>query len=144
MRLPSIGYVNRTLEKAYGDHNTLIHFKRFQNNRPSNIYGERLGKSFGDPIAVLGYYESSPTALKLQDLGWSTETVNILARFPFTHLLEAGLANQDGTLLLTTSDRMINPHGVEYEISEIQGREPFRTGIPTFVWIGGKNFISGR
>lgn len=144
MRLPNIDYVNRTLKQAYENHDTEIQFKLFQKDRPSNIYGERIGKSYSDPITVLGYFETNPSQLKLQDLGWTKEAVSVLARFPFTLLLEAGLANPDGTFNLSTSDKLVTPnYKREYQIYEIQAREPFRNGVPTFVWIGGKNFVNG-
>lgn len=144
MRLPSTNFINRTLQKAYDQHETEIGFRLFDNTRPTNIYGERIGKPFGEPIKALGYFESNPSTLKLQDLGWSKEAVSVLARFPFATLLEAGLANEDGTLKITTNDRLVTPHGKEYEIYEIQPRAPFRNGQPTFVWVGGKNFVSGK
>lgn len=144
-RLPSNNYVNRTLKNAYEGHNTEIGFKLFQNNRPSNIYGERIGKSFGNPIAVLGYYETDPSQLKLQDLGWSKETVNIIVRIPYVLLSEVGLLNSDGTLKFSNSDRLVVPLlAKEYQINTIQMREPFREGKPTFVWIGGRNFVNGN
>ena len=143
-RLPSIDYVNRILTQAYGNHDTEISFKLFINNRLSNIYGERVGKTFGDPITVLGYFESDPSQLKLQDLGWSKETVSVMARIPYVLLVEAGLTNTDGTLKFSNSDRMVVPLlEKEYQINEIQMREPYREGKPTFVWIGGRNYVNG-
>lgn len=145
MRLPSINYINRTLNQAYEQHDTEIGFKLFDSTRPSNIYGERVGKSFGNPIAVLGYYESDPSLLKLQDLGWSKESLTVIARFPYALLVEAGLVNSDGTVKFTTSDRMVIPMSEkDYQITSIQLREPFREGKPTFVWVGGRNYVSGN
>lgn len=144
MRLPRVDFVNRTLKKAYENHDTEIQFKLFKNDRPSNIYGERVGKTYKDPITVLGYFETNPSTLKLQDLGWTKEAVSVLVRVPFILLLEKGLANPDGTFNLSTSDLLTTPnYKKDYQIFEIQAREPFRNGVPTFVWIGGKNFING-
>lgn len=145
MRLPSINYVNRTLKQVYEAHDTEILFRIFQNNRPSNIYGERVGKTFGNPIAVLGYFESDPSQLKLQDLGWSKEEIIVVAHIPYALLVEAGLTNADGTLKFSTTDRMTVPLlNKDYQIHSIQMREPYRDGLPTFVWIGGRNYVNGN
>jgi hypothetical protein len=144
-RLPNRGYVDRIIKSSYTQHNNEIEFKEVDTTRPSNTYGERIGKVFKPSIKVTGYLEMDPSELRLQELGWTKEQAEILFRVPFVVLLEQGLANADGTLNLTTDFRVFIPHiKKEYQVSKFQSREPFINGQPTFVWVSGKKFSNGR
>lgn len=143
MRLPNRPYVDRLLKSAYTQHGNEIQIIPFI-NRPSNIYGETIGKTYGTPITLLGYLETEPTALKLQELGWSKDMAEIIIRVPFISLLDVGLA-VDTTLKFSTDDKIFVPSlDKEFQMSKTQLREPFINGQPTFVWLGGKKFIHGR
>lgn len=144
MRLPNRAYVDRTLTKAYTQHDNEIHLIPYT-PRAKNQYGETLGKTYGTPKIFKAYLETDPTELKLQDLGWSKETVEILIRVPFITLLELKLANPDGTVTFTTDDKIDIPHiKREYQLYKFQLREPFINGQPTFVWIAGRKYVNGR
>jgi hypothetical protein len=143
MRLPNRSYVDRLLKNAYEQHGNEIQIIPY-NPRPSNIYGETLGKSYGNPITLLGYLETEPTALKLQELGWSKDMAEIIIRVPFISLLDVGLA-EGLTLKFSTDDKIFIPSlDKDFQMSKTQLREPFINGQPTFVWIGGKKFTHGR
>lgn len=144
MRLPNREYIDRVLKQSYSQHENEVHILRYS-TRPSNLYGETIGKAYGTPIKLKGYLEMDPTELRLQDLGWSKDTAEILVRFPFTILLESGLGNTDGTLNFTTDDKIHIPNiNKDFQMSKHQSREPFIAGIPTFVWVGGRKFTHGR
>lgn len=142
MRLPSKAYVDRTLKKAYEQHDTMMEILPFI-YEPPNIYGERIGKSYGEPIAVPIYLEMDPTDLRLQDLGWRKEETDIITRVPFRILLDCGLANEDGTYNFSTDDRLRLPHlDRTYQLANHKGREPFRGFHPTWVYIGGRRYTN--
>ena len=144
MRLPSRAYVDRTLKQAYTQHDNEIQIHPYT-PRPSNTYGETIGKTYGTPITFKGYLETDPTELKLQDLGWSKEIVEVLIRVPFITLLEKGLITVEGKLLFSVDDKVYLPNiEKEYRIHHHQLREPFINGQATFVWFGGRKFVNGR
>lgn len=141
MRLPPRKYIERTMKKSHEIHDNEIHVLRYI-PRPSNIYGETLGKAYKDPIKLFTYLEMNPTELKLQDMGWEKEDIGVILRVPFATLLDRGLANRDGTLNFSLDDKLYIPHiDREFHIALSQGRAPFREGVPTFVWIAGRKNV---
>lgn len=145
MRIPR-GYTDRTLKKYYKAHENTFHIRRFKdgNNVPPNIYGERVGKDYGNPIACLGYIETDLTDLRLEELGWHKGIAEIIVKVPFTILVENGLAIEDGGLNFTTDDLLEIPSlNLSYKLTVIDRIEPFVNGVPTYIYIGGRKFVNG-
>lgn len=147
IRLPK-GYIDRTLKKYYSAHETTIHIRRFKdgNNVSQNIYGERLGKRYGQPIACLCYLETDPTDLRLEELGWTKEMAEIILKIPFTILENSNLISQDGSLDFSTDDVIELPFMKDkrYNISNILLQEPYINGKPLNVYVGGRHFVNGK
>lgn len=140
-------YMDRTLKRYYSEHQTPFTIQRFSggNNPPPNIYGERIGKSYGNPIACLGYIEMDPTELRLAELGWEKDSAEIIAKVPFILLVESGLALSTGELKLSTDDLLEIPSvNKAFKLSKIDAIEPFINGTPLYVYIGGRKFVNGR
>jgi hypothetical protein len=139
-------YMNRVLHQYYKDHETTFTIQRFEDgeNEPPNIYGERVGKSYGNPIKALGYLEMDPTDIRLEELGWEKGVVEFIITTPFTVLVEAGLALEDGSLLISTDDKIHVPYmDYPYQLHKIHLREPFVNGLPTLIHLGGRKFVNG-
>jgi hypothetical protein len=141
------GYMDRTLKRFYSAHQTPFNIQRFEdgNNPLPNLYGERIGKSYGTPIACLGYIETDLTELRLAELGWHKDMAEFLVKVPFILLVENELALPNGELLLSTDDLLEVPSiGKKYKLSMIDVKEPFINGTPLYVYIGGRKFTNGR
>ena len=133
------------LRTSYTELETEVGFRPLQNPSNSNIYGENPYKTFGEPIMVKGYLEMDPSDLRLQDLGWKKEPVNLIVRLPFINLLEVGLVNEDGSVNFNTDWRLVIPNKEKnYQLSNFQLREPFVNKVPTFIWVGGRVFTNGN
>ena len=144
MRYPTREYRDRIMKNAYSGLETTVGFLPLIPS-PSNIYGENPYKTYGEVITVKGFLEMDPSELRLQDLGWKKESVNLIVKFPFINLLEAGLAKEDGSLLINTNYKMDIPHKERpYQVSSFQGREPYFNNVPVLVWVGGRVFTNGN
>jgi hypothetical protein len=140
-------YMERTLKRYYTAHQTSFNIQRFSegNNPTPNLYGERIGKSYGTPIESLGYIEMDPTDLRLEELGWEKGSAEIFVKTPFILLVENGLALPNGELQFSTDDLLEIPSvELTYKLSKVEKVEPFIQGVPTFVHLGGRKFVNGR
>lgn len=139
-------YMDRVAKKYYSAHQTPFNIRRFSdgNNPLPNLYGERIGKSYGTPIACLGYIETDPTELRLAELGWQKESAEFIVKTPFILLADNGLALPNGDLLLTTDDLLEVPSiDKSYKLTKIEPLEPYINGLPMYVYLGGRKFVNG-
>lgn len=143
MRIPK-AYIDRTLRNIYESLDTEIDFYPY-NSSPSNLYGETLNKTFGTPVKVIGYLEMDPTTLRLKDLGWDLENINLIIHVPFATLVNVGLANTDGTINFDTNYKIGVPtYNKEYQLVDYQLKEPFVNGQSTLVYITARKYVDGR
>lgn len=139
-------YIDRILKRYYTAHETSFLIHRFSEggNSSPNLYGERINKTYDIPIECLGYIETSPTDLQVQELGWEKEMPEVIVKTPFILLAEAGLGLPEGDILVTVDDLLEVPSvDVLYKVAVVDGEEPFINGVPTYVCIGGRKFING-
>lgn len=136
-------FIARTLTKYYTAHETPFQILKFsEENNPPNIYGERINKVYEEPIECFGFVEIEPTEVRLEELGWRKESVQILITVPFVMLVKAGLANEEGKLLFGEDDKIVLPNILDkpYFINKIMKVEPFIQNKPTLIVIGGRNY----
>jgi hypothetical protein len=102
-----------------------------------NRYGEVLYPKFGPPTMFYAHPTLNPSEVKLSELGWQKDDVELVVRVPHIELRRVALAKDTGELNFD-SDARIVVQGKQYEICKIHMKEPFLENVSLYVWIGGR------
>lgn len=138
MRPISRAVIDRIVNSAYNSLQSTVGIAKLSaSTPPPNRYGEIMFLEYDMPINFVAHATPEPAEIKLNELGWQKDDVNMMVRVPHKELRRVGLAKETGELNFDSDARLV-VQGLEYEISKIHMKEPFLENISVYVWIGGR------
>lgn len=131
-------YLDALVEVCYQSLKTYAGISKFNpaSSSAPNRYKEIIYKVYDPPINFYAHIELNPAEVKLEELGWQKDDVEVIVRASFSELRRVGLVDNFNQFTFNVDDRLVI-FGKEYDICKIEGKT-YIDGVPTLVWIGGR------